>query len=61
MINIRQQSGQERAYITEFIIDKEDEVANLPIFPQTAKGSTCLCIEDSSVYMLNGENQWVAI
>lgn len=61
MINIREQSGKTTAYVTEFTVDKEDEIANLPIFPSCAKGSVCLCIEDSTVYILNGENEWVAL
>lgn len=61
MINIREQGGQQKAYVTEFTVDKEDEITNLPKYPQTARGSTCICIEDSSVYILNGENEWVAL
>ena len=61
MINIIEQGGRTTAYLTEFIIDKEDEIAELPVFPACAKGSVCLCIENSTIYILNGENEWVAL
>lgn len=61
MINIREQGGKTTAYLTEFTVDKEDEIAELPVFPACAKGSICLCIEDSTVYILNGENEWVVL
>ena len=61
MINIRKQSGRTTAYLTEFTVDKEDEIAELPVFPACAKGSICLCIEDLTVYILNGENEWVVL
>ena len=61
MINIREQNGKPTAYLTEFTVDKEDEIAELPVFPACAKGSVCLCIEDSTIYILNGENEWVAL
>ena len=37
------------------------EFADLPIFPECAYGSTCFVIENSSVYMLNGDNEWKEI
>lgn len=61
MVNILKQSGRETTYITEFMIDKEDEISTLPIFPNVAKGSICFCIENKSLYLLNGENHWVNI
>lgn len=61
MVNILKQSGRETTYITEFMIDKEDEISTLPIFPNVAKGSTCFVIEDSSVYMLASDNTWKPI
>ena len=61
MINIREQGGKTAAYLAEFTVDKEDEIAELPVFPACAKGSVCLCIEDSTIYILNGENEWVAL
>lgn len=61
MINIRQQGDRTTAYLTEFTVDHEDEIAELPKFPETARGSVCICIEDSSVYILNGENNWVTL
>lgn len=61
MINIIKQSGRDSAYVTEFVIDKIEDVANLPIYPNISKGSSALVLESSSVYILSGENQWVEI
>lgn len=61
MINIIKQSGRDSAYITEFVIDKIEDVANLPIYPNVSKGSSALVLEDSSVYILSGGNEWKKI
>ena len=61
MINIIKQSGRDSAYVTEFVIDKIEDVANLPIYPNVSKGSSALVLEDSSVYILSGGNEWKKI
>lgn len=61
MINIVKQSGRDSAYVTEFVVDKIEDVASLPIYPNVSKGSSALVLESSSVYILSGENQWVEI
>lgn len=58
MAIIREQSGNTRNYVTDFIVDQKTEVASLPVFPQVAKGSSCLVIEDSSFYILGEDNTW---
>lgn len=61
MINIVKQSGRDSAYVTEFVIDKIEDVSSLPVYPNVSKGSSALVLENSSVYILGGENQWVEI
>lgn len=58
MINIIKQSGKETAYVTEFVVDTVAEVVNLPVYPNVSKGSSAIVLEDSSVYILSGENDW---
>lgn len=61
MISIREQSGRVSTYVTDFIADNIEEIEQLPVSPQCAKGSICFCIENKSLYLLNGENHWVNI
>lgn len=61
MINRTRQSGQETTYLTEFTVDKESEINDLPVFPEVAKGSLCLIVENCAIYILNGENTWVLL
>lgn len=61
MIYIREQSGKTTTYITDFIADNIEEIEQLPVSPKCAKGSICFCIENGSLYLLNGENHWVNI
>ncbi len=61
MINIREQGGRETTYLTEFIVDTEEEIEDLPVYPNVAKGSLAIVIENKNVYVLNGQNQWVLL
>ena len=61
MINIREQSGRETTYLTEFMVDTEEEIRDLLVYPNVAKGSLAIVIESGNVYVLNGQNQWVLI
>lgn len=61
MINIIKQSGRDSAYVTEFIADKIEDVEKLPLSPNVSKGSSALVLEDSSVYILSGGNEWKKI
>lgn len=48
---------QSKGYVTEFVVDYLTDITTLPITPY-AIGSTCFCIEDSSVWMLGNDRQW---
>ena len=43
-------------YLGEFVVDTEAEVKELPT--HFAPGSTCICIANSSVYMLSNSKEW---
>lgn len=50
---------QDRGYVIEFVADSPNDIKNLPThMPQCAPGSTCLCISDSSVWMLGSDRIW---
>lgn len=61
MINITKQGDRVTTYLTDFVIDSESELENLPIFPNVAKGSICLCIENGFLYILDGSNKWKSL
>ena len=42
----------------ELQVDKLEDIATLPKSPACTSGSTCLCIEDSSVWALGNDNEW---
>lgn len=46
--------------IVQFAADTRADIANLPTSTIEA-GSSCIVIEDSSVWMLNSEKQWIEI
>lgn len=56
MINMIKQGGDEVAYVKEFIANTIADIASLPT--NCAPGSSCLVIEDSSVWILDGNNEW---
>lgn len=60
-INITKQGDTTTTYVTSLTVDTASEVSNLPTQPEVATGSSCLCIEDGSVYILNSLRQWVEI
>lgn len=66
----RNQAGKTRSLVCDFASDLaylptssaegtggENDTAN----EKVAKGSTCLCIEESAIYILNSEDTWVQI
>ena len=59
MINMIKQGGDETAYVKDFVADTRVDINSLPT--SCAPGSSCLVIEDSSVWMLNGNKVWQAI
>lgn len=52
------QSGQTTAYVSELVIDTLADLSELPVFPDVAKGSNAIVLENSSVYMLGVDNEW---
>lgn len=59
MIKITAQRGEVEAYVMELVADTLEDIANLKDqYPTVAVGSTCICIEDSSVWMLGGDRSW---
>lgn len=59
MINIMKQNGKDAYGVTELIVDSNADVATLST--DYAPGSTCFVVEDSSLYMLNGNKAWILI
>ncbi len=56
MINYIGQGGSVQYNVVEMVVDTLADVATLPT--NVAPGSTCFVIENSTVYMLNGNNEW---
>ena len=59
MYSITAQSGNVSSYVMEFQVDKLEDIATLPTTWKT--GSSCIVIEDSSVFMLNNNKEWVEL
>ena len=58
MYSILSQSGNSTTYVTQFFVDREDDIAALPKYPKVAKGSTCLCLATKQVWILNNDSEW---
>lgn len=58
MYSITAQSGNISSYVIEFQVDKLEDIATLPKSPTCASGSSCLCLEDVSVWKLGDDNEW---
>lgn len=53
-------TGRNAYGVVEYTINREDEVAHLPL--NVGQGSTAFVLESSSVYMFDEENKkWVQI
>jgi hypothetical protein len=50
------ENGQVKKYAAEFLADKIVDIENLPT--DVRPGSSCLCLENSSIYILNNEKTW---
>lgn len=59
MINICAQSGKVSYNLTDFVLDTEDDVANLPI--DRAPGSKAFVIDTKTSYILNSHREWKKI
>lgn len=60
-INITKQGNSTSAYVTEFVVDSASDVSNLPVQPDVATGSSCLCIATGAVYILDSTGTWKEI
>lgn len=58
MVVLIKENGKTKHGICEFIVDKEEEVASLPVFPEVAYGSSVM-IKGGKVLILYGDtNQY---
>ena len=56
MYSIKQQGDTVQSYVIEAVADTRADIASLPT--TWAVGSTCLIIEDSSVWILGNDLIW---
>lgn len=56
MYSIKQQGDTVQSYVIEAVADTRADIASLPT--TWAVGSTCLVIEDSSVWILGNDLIW---
>ena len=56
MYNIKQQGDTVQNGIMEFIADARADIDTIPV--NWEMGSTCLVIEDSSVWILGSDKKW---
>lgn len=54
--SIIQQGDTVQTYVMEVVVDTRAEIDTLPT--DWAAGSSCLVIEDSSVFMLGNDGHW---
>ena len=59
MIITSSNSGHTAYGLKDYVIDRKADLEDLPV--DVPMGSTAFCIEDSSVYMINGSREWVEI
>lgn len=56
MYKITRQGNTEQTYVIEAVCDNLTDITTLPINWEV--GSTCIVIEDSSVWMLGNDKNW---
>ena len=56
MITINRQGDTDQYDIISYTVDSLSDIASLPT--NAAMGSICICIENSSVWMLGGDKIW---
>lgn len=59
MINVTSTSGHVTYGLKEFIVDTRSEIDSLPI--DSVPGSSCLVLEDFSIWLMNSNNQWIEL
>lgn len=57
--SIISQNGQSLYNIKEYILDTIEDLESLPV--SAGMGSTAFVIEDGRKYVLNSQNQWIAL
>lgn len=58
MINTIEISGNGTTYRSSYIADTIEDILELPTDAAIEAGSTCLCLENNVVYILNENKQW---
>ena len=58
MYNVIKSSDNVAPYIMEYVVSTRTDIDTLPVKPTCAPGSTCICLEDSSVWMLGNDDIW---
>lgn len=58
-INITKDNGRDQK-TTEFLADSVSDIQSLPT-TGVVPGSTCFVIENSALYILNSQKQWILI
>ena len=58
MYSVIKSSDHIAPYIMEYVITKIVDFDTFPKQPTCAPGSTCVCLENSSVYMLGDDDIW---
>ena len=56
MFSVDMNGNNKQSSVVEIIADELTDIENLPT--AYGIGSTCICLEDSSVYMLGNDKQW---
>ena len=57
--SIISQNGQSLYDIKEYVLDTIEDLESLPV--SAGMGSTAFVIEDGRKYVLNSQNQWIAL
>ena len=58
MYNVVKSSDNVAPYIVEYVVSTRADIDTLPVSPVCAPGSTCICIEDSRVWMFGDDDIW---
>lgn len=59
MFSIIRSSDNTDPYVTEFIVDTESDLLDLP--KQVSPGSTCIVSENGNVFILSVQKEWVKL
>lgn len=61
-VRIMKQNNEIQQYVIEFVVDKEEDIKDLPTDPSVVyPGSAAVVCETSDVWMLNNEYVWVLL